>query len=442
MIEQPNFVKPETLYLNPGKGNRQALLFAERFTTQAITISFQCPPKTGGGAVNLICHLLDRGTHSYPNFRDLSRKVSSLYGMEASWKCRRLGDFFHLTLYLKFVSPVRVPQNGYFDELWHTIDEIVNKPHFLSDEFPAKLFEVDKGNYLSSIRQVEAEPPSRAMLRAFSTVFAGDSMGRPTLGTTNEVEGLAQQDLCSLYRSIVEKQPVFVSSVGPIDPDTISCKLGLLLGKQDRCTPKKTRTFISPTKPMRIREQSNGESDSMIAFYSFGGDAEISRFEYSMAVALISAGSQSRVYRVLREEKGLAYGHYDVAAYEKGFYALVSSVLPGRGEEGLAVVDSIISDLCSGGVGEDELNYLKREVVNNLLNDLDSPSRLSRLLFASLIHKTKFDPQRSYRKISNLKAERLREVISSFRLFADYVAFSSDDEAESDPSGDGPEPSL
>ncbi|MFA4985138.1 MAG: insulinase family protein [Candidatus Brocadiia bacterium] len=425
MTEAPHIAPLDIHYSLPVRGVRLAICSEPRHSAQSLRMVFRAPKGTPAAHVHLLAAIMERGTKSFPTMRDFTTECDRLYGANLDWDAFRDGDGMCLGLTVYFVAPRAVSDRKYEGEVWHLLRESLLEPAFLDPAFDAKLFDVEKTNYGYFLKHLQTDPSASAMLSAFKALLKGDPLAVPFSGTPEQLEGLTLNKLRRLYGRIVCKGRALAVSDGPVEVACMESRLSGFLGNGARSGRRIVAPFTPPGTARRVREEGRGEGDQIAVFFALERGFKCTRAELNAAVGVMSSGSQSRLYMKLREGSGLAYGNGEFVSPDKRLFAILSSVLPGRGSDAVNLIKREFRT-AARDLREEELAALKREVRAAMLKDLDSPSRISRLLLITSLRGKKFNPASSLARSESVKCDRVKAVIAALRPFGDYVARGSE----------------
>jgi zinc protease len=162
---------------------------------------------------------------------------------------------------------------------------------------------------LSSLRRQAVSPNSIANQRFFSAVFGAHPYGQPTDGTLDSVPGITADDLRAYAARVLARDSLKIAVVGDID----KAELAALLDKTFGQLPAKANlTPVTDFTPQAKTERINVTLDvpqSVVVFGTLGLKRSDPDFMTSFVLNQIMAGggSSSRLYREVREKRGLVY---------------------------------------------------------------------------------------------------------------------------------------
>ncbi len=188
------------------------------------------------------------------------------------------------------------------------------KPHFTLDYIA-----IVKKQLQTAIRN-RLERPEGVLGDKFSEIiFAGHPYARPAIGKPETVDGLNRGDLVDFMRKHFTKSNLIIGIAGDIDAKETERLIRDLFGRLPRQFSEKT--------PDEYKIESSGAThyidrvapQAITAFITRGTHRNSADF-YPLYVAnhiFGGAGLNSRISKVIREEKGLTYGIYTYLSNKK-----------------------------------------------------------------------------------------------------------------------------
>jgi predicted Zn-dependent peptidase len=415
--------------IKPAAGASFSILHDPQRPVEAVRIAFALRTCDDAADLNLLTAMLSRGTKRHPSPHEFSSACDYAFGTSIDWDVFREGDGFCLCLNAGFISPARAGEAGHEEMVWQLLRESVHEPVFLEDSFDPNLFEIDRENFVGHLQHLETEPGPRAAVRAFAQALASDPMAKSSYGTIEAAKAASLDTLRNLYKRMIARARVCCSAVGPFATGSVVKHLSDIVGS----SPRSLTRFATPYKPdgqyKRIREKGEGGSDQIVVFFARDPQARTTRANINAAAAVYASGSQSRLYHSLREEKGLAYGHGEMIIFEKRLMVVLASVLPGHGEEAVALIRDELRRAASD-LRAEEIDAFRREAEDGVLKTLDSPRRLSQNILIGALRGREFDIARIARHLASPTVTSVRKALAAHSTFADYIAVSESREAD------------
>jgi zinc protease len=210
-------------------------------------------------------------------------------------------------------------------------------------------------------------PNDIAGKRWWSTAFPDHPYGRPVSGTLESVPRIGIDDLRDYTRRVFARDNLKIAVVGDID----AAAVGAFLDKVFGALPAKADlTPVGAARPEGLGRRIVVELDVPQAAVTFGGPGIARKDPDFMAAYIVNhilgGGSfSSRLYREVREKRGLAYSVYSSLVW-LDYSAMLMGGTGTRAErtgETIEVIEQEIQRLIQSGPTEDELarakSYLK-----------------------------------------------------------------------------------
>jgi len=241
----------------------------------------------------------------------------------------------------------------------------LNAPRF--DEEP---FERVRDQVKAHLRH-EINDPNTVAYRSFrARVFAGHPYEHPNDGTLESLDALARPDMSALHSKLLARDALHIAVVGAISEERAGRLLDeafgpapfLGLGAEQVIDLDVPQTTIRFGRPAPERKDEKHIPAFVLAHILGGG-----------------TGLSSRLFREVREKRGLAYTAYaglstlDHASYLTGGTTTKNE----RARESLDVIRGEILDMAQNAVGEEELEKGKRYLIGSYPLRFDTSTKIA-----------------------------------------------------------------
>ncbi len=232
---------------------------------------------------------------------------------------------------------------------------------FYRSEVDARRFRKEKHVVLDEIRGVREDPFESLSEHAWREFFA-DPVGHPIAGTAGSVRALGPADVQGFYRRHFANANAVLSVVGDIEKSALK---GLL------------RKWVDPARKGRrraTRRVGPGRSRASRLRSRTGGQAHVYRLQeidrrprnflaVQVALDLVGADPDSRLFQAIREEHGLGYDVAADAEWGAGFAAIMlsASASSGEGRCLAQVVDEVLQVSAREGFSRDDLRRARHK---------------------------------------------------------------------------------
>ncbi|MGH9183525.1 MAG: M16 family metallopeptidase [Acidimicrobiales bacterium] len=248
--------------------------------------------------------------------------------------------------------------------------------------------EAERRVILEEIGAEEDCPEDRVLSLLAETLFPGHPLGAEVLGTRRSVAAMGRERIQAFHRRWYRPAAVVVAAAGRLQHgqvvEGVARRFAGLEGGEapDRRPPERSP---GPLAVVRRQSEQAHVAVGVRALASHDDD----RYALAVANQVLGGGVSSRLFQIIREERGWAYSVYSYLALYADTGALVAyaGTSPGRVPEVLAVIRSELDRMAAQGVSEQELRvatgYLEGATV---LGAEDSVGRMSRMATAMMAH--------------------------------------------------------
>ena len=260
--------------------------------------------------------------------------------------------------------------------------------------FDSEPLERERAQVISGLRRETSNPNSLAGRRFFEALFGNHPYGRPSNGTLESVPTITSADLKTYAGRVFARDTLKVSVVGDIEP----AALGKLLDMTFGTLPAKGDLVVIPkVEAAKPPQRSLIALDVPQTVVMFGGPG-IHRDDPDFMAAFVAnhilgGGSSSRLYREIREKRGLAYSVYEQLLWMKQS-AIFTGATATRADRANETVDTITTEarrMADEGPTQQELNDAKSYLKGSQMLALDTNSKIASALLLFQIDKLGID---------------------------------------------------
>ena len=320
-------------------------------------------PADKAGVANLSADLLDEGAGPYDAMafhERLERKA-----IEISFNAGR--DYLRGTL-----RTLKENSEEAFDYLGLSLSQ---------PRFDSEAVERIRAQLMSRLRRETVSPRDVASRNWWATAFPDHPYGRPVEGTLDSLPRISADDLRSYTRRVLARDHLKVAIVGDIDAQGAGALLDRAFGK---LPAKAELQMVSPVVAQGLGRRIVIQLDVPQAAVSFGGPG-ISRSDPDFMAGyivnhILGGGSfSSRLYREVREKRGLAYGISDSLVWLNYTALMIGSTATRADATGktIEIIEHEIRRLAEEGPTEDEFSRAKTYLKGSFVLGLDTSNRIA-----------------------------------------------------------------
>jgi zinc protease len=315
------------------------------------------------GTANLAADLLDEGAGDLVGNTFHERLEN--HAIELDFHVAR--DYFHGSLRTL---------NEHREEAFDLLRIALSAPRFDADAV-----ERVRGQTLSSLRRDSTDPNSIASRRWWETAFPDHPYGRESKGVLESVPRITADDMRDYVRRSFARNELTISIVGDIDAKTA----GALIDRAFAGLPAKNDLRpVANASPRGMGRRIVINLDVPQAVVTFGGQGLARNDPDFMAGYIVNhilgGGSMSsRLYREVREKRGLAYGVSDNLVWLRSAAVLIggTATRADRTGDALAIVESETKRMAENGPTADELAAAKSFLKGSYALSLDTSGKIA-----------------------------------------------------------------
>jgi zinc protease len=323
-------------------------------------------PKDKPGVANLVGDLLDEGSGDLDSkaFHErLDRRA-----IELSFSASR--DAFRGSLRM-----LRDNKDEAFDLL---------RMALTSPQFDTADVERIRSQVISGLRRDTTNPTSLASRKFLEIAFGDHPYGRQTNGTLESVPTITVADLKDYVRRVIAKDTLKVAVVGDVDPAT----LGKLLDQTFGGLPAKASlTPVPDIEAAKPPQRAFVPLEVPQTVITFGGPG-VKRSDPSFMAAYVvnhilgGGGLSSRLYREVREKRGLAYSVFESLLWMEHSALFIGNTgtRADRSSDTLDAVEKEARRIAEEGPTQKELDEAKSYLKGSQMLALDTSSKLAQAL--------------------------------------------------------------
>ena len=264
-----------------------------------------------------------------------------------------------------------------------------------SPRFDATDIERIRAQVISSLRRETTNPTSLASRKFLEVAFGDHPYGRQANGTLESVPKIDVADLKDYVRRVIAKDTLRIAVVGDVDPDT----LGKLLDKTfGRLPSKASLTPVADVEAAKPPQRAFIPLDVPQTVVTFGGPG-IRRDDPKFMAAYVvnhilgGGGLSSRLYKEVREKRGLAYSIYQSLLWmdRSAIFIGNTGTRADRAGETVDAIEKETRRMAEDGPTQKELDEAKSYLKGSQMLALDTSSKLAQALLQYQLDKLPID---------------------------------------------------
>ena len=315
------------------------------------------------GTANLAADLLDEGAGDLDG-KTFHERLEN-HAIELRFQVAR--DYFHGSLRTL---------NEHRDEAFDLLRLALSAPRFEADAV-----ERVRGQMLALVRRDSTNPNTLASNRWWETAFPGHPYGRESRGTLETVPRITADDMRDYVRRAFARDELTISIVGDIDAKTAGALIDRAFGGLPVKSDLKPVAAANPRGMGRLIVINLDVPQAVVTFGGQGLARQDPDFMAGYIVNHILGGGtfSSRLYREVREKRGLAYGVSDSLVWFRRAAVVLggTATRADRTADALAIVEAETKRMAENGPTADELAAAKSFLKGAYALTLDTSPKIA-----------------------------------------------------------------
>lgn len=246
--------------------------------------------------------------------------------------------------------------------------------------FDAEPLERGRAQTLATLRRQSTSPNDIASRRFFETAFGTHPYAWPPNGTMESVPKISADDLRSYAKRVLARDTVKIAVVGDIDPATLGAMLDRVFGALP------ANAELRPIAPIELqvppaRVNATLEVPQTVVLFGAPG---IRRADPDFMTAFVlnhvlAGGMTSRLYREVREKRGLVYSISETLVWfrQTAFVMGSTGTRADRANETIETTEKEIRRIAAEGPTQTELDEAKSYLKGSQMLSLDTSSKIA-----------------------------------------------------------------
>jgi zinc protease len=237
--------------------------------------------------------------------------------------------------------------------------------------------------------RIANNPSARLGVQMDAALYLNHPYGRPVIGWRPEIEQLTRDDALAFYRRFYTPNNAVVVVAGDVTVDEVKADAEATFGQvaaRAEIAPRNRPKEPAQEAPRTVTlADSKVEQPSLTRDYLVPSETTAKPGEseaLDVLAHIIGSGSNSRLYRTLVVDKGMALNagaYYSGTALDYGKFGVFGSPKPGvtlhEVEDG---IDAVLADVIAHGVTAEELDRSKTKLIADAVYAQDNQATLAR----------------------------------------------------------------
>ena len=380
-----------------------------RFKTMRISVTAYLPLKKETAASNALMSLvMTRSCNKYPDFTELSRKLSYLYGASLSSGFMKTGDVQALTFSISGIDD-RYALNGdvISKELSNLLCDVIFDPFVRNGEFDGTECEQERRQLIDMIDSEFNEKRVYAKNKALSLMCEDEAFGIKRYGDRESVLSATPADLYKAWQEMLSSARFEIIYVGDSDSsiafDVFNKRFNEIKRNPIELTTDVVREALNVKKGNEDMELS--QSKMILGFRTSVAEPDEDTMAARLMCAVLGGTAHSKLFCNVREKLSLCY--YCSSSYirQKGIMLVESGVERENIEKAKEAILGEIKAMQNGDITDEEIEATKMSMANAFYSSCDTVGGINGHYLSQMFDKEILTPQECVDKVNAVTKE-------------------------------------
>ena len=349
-----------------------------RFKTMKISANIIVPLSEKSASENaLMCGVLSRSSKAYPDFTQLSRKLSSLYGADLGVSVRKAGDCQLITISASGIDDrYTLSGESVAKELSDLLCDVIFEPNLKDGAFVESEVEQERRQLLDLIDSEFNDKRIYANGQLIKNMCANEVFGIKRYGTAENLKQATPQSLYEAWKKLLNTAVFEIMYIGDSPADKAMQVFKSAFENIDRSpVTLNTEVVRSADDVKHISEEMELSQSKLVMGFRTGiaiPDNEVNATR--LMCAILGGTANSKLFCNVREKQSLCY--YCASRYDKmkGIMTVDSGVEGDNIEKAEKGILKEIEDMQNGIISDFEIDSTKMAVINSFYTSNDTVS--------------------------------------------------------------------
>jgi predicted Zn-dependent peptidase len=254
--------------------------------------------------------------------------------------------------------------------------EMIQRPAFRQNEIDA-----ERQVVIEEINMNEDDPDDVAFENFSMAAFAGHPLEAPVLGTRDSIRAMSRDDINGYWKRRYGAGSLVIAAAGSVEHEALVDLVSARFGEWSGDGLDHEHGPVEPEATVSITRRDTEQAHVVLGGKGLNRSDE-RRWAFEVMNHVMGSGMSSRLFREVREERGLAYAIYGfrLAYADAGAWGVYVGTTPSQTDTALNVIRDELAKVVAEGITTEELERAKGSMRGGLALSLEDPnSRMVRL---------------------------------------------------------------
>lgn len=391
-----------------------------RFKTMRISVTAFLPLNAEDASKNALMSLvMTRSCEKYPDFTQLSKKLSYLYGASLSSGFRKTGDVQALSFSISGIDDrYALGDDVASKELSDLLCDVIFNPFITDGAFDNTECEQERRQLLDMIDSEFNEKRIYANQKAISHMCEGEAYAIKRYGDRDSVLSVTKEDLYNAWQDMLKEATFEIIYVGESDPTDAREVFAKRFAEISRNPVTLSTEVVKDVKEIKsINEDMElSQSKMILGFRTAVAEPDDDVWATRMMCAVLGGTAHSKLFCNVREKLSLCY--YCSSSYirSKGIMLVESGVERENIEKAKEAILNEIKAMQNGEITDEEIAATKLSMSNSFNSACDTVSGIDAYYMSQMLDKEICTPLMAVEKVNAVTKEDIVRCANKLKL--------------------------
>ena len=327
---------------------------------------------------NFLSRMMMLGSNDYKTKVELTKAEQNLYAVNIASTNRRIGNYLDTGISLKVLHD-KYTEEGNFLKSLDLLNSIIFNPKVDNNAFDEVDFNTVYEEYKADLESLVENKMSYALIKGLEATAKDSVISYRGIGYLEDLEKITKENLFDYYKEVINHNYADIFVLGDVLEEEIN---NIIREKFKINTFKKKpiNALVNPLKVSRvktIKEKTVAEQDNLIITLSLNNLTDYERnYPLSLYNAILGGGSESLLFREIREKNSLAYYVSSTPNKLDNLIIIRAGITKDKSMDAVNIIKKILKDLEKGKIDDDRIEKAKEYYTSAIDDIIESPFQI------------------------------------------------------------------
>ncbi len=327
---------------------------------------------------NFLSRMMMLGSNDYKTKVELTKAEQNLYAVNIASTNRRIGNYLDTGISLKVLHD-KYTEEGNFLKSLDLLNSIIFNPKVDNNAFDEVDFNTVYEEYKADLESLVENKMSYALIKGLEATAKDSVISYRGIGYLEDLEKITKENLFDYYKEVINHNYVDIFVLG----DVLEEEINNIIREKFKINTFKKKPINALVNPLRvsrvktIKEKTVAEQDNLIITLSLNNLTDYERnYPLSLYNAILGGGSESLLFREIREKNSLAYYVSSTPNKLDNLIIIRAGITKDKSMDAVNIIKKILKDLEKGKIDDDRIEKAKEYYTSAIDDIIESPFQI------------------------------------------------------------------